>query len=237
MLLTVKNNTRSRIVLDSTIGFVGPTETREFNVNVTQLDSVRSKLESLRTSGAISYTTSTDSTPEGAIATVRFVQEHAGGLPTGDAGGAIVGRFPDKLEIAPSAVGTRHIAAASITVNKLNSSLLDPLPTQPGLRSLGTGAKQAAAGNHEHLPKFRFVSGADSVQDDDQLILCDTTTGHVTLRLPPEVRASFITVKHYRGIGNVYFGELFQLGVGECAQILGTGNEWILLMKWSPSSV
>jgi hypothetical protein len=65
------------------------------------------------------------------------------------AGGALAGTFPHP-SLAPGAVGAAAIAAA----------LLDGATDAPTLRSLGTGANQAAAGNDPRLANARVPTGA-----------------------------------------------------------------------------
>ena len=64
------------------------------------------------------------------------------------AGGALTGTFPNPM-IAPGAVGAAQIAA----------SLIDAPAATPGLRRLGSGATQAAAGNDHRLSNPRVPAG------------------------------------------------------------------------------
>jgi lysophospholipase L1-like esterase len=66
------------------------------------------------------------------------------GSPTGSAGGALAGSYPNPT-IAAGAIGTGEVA----------SSIKDPAAATAGLRTLGTGAQQACAGNDSRLSDTR----------------------------------------------------------------------------------
>ncbi len=57
--------------------------------------------------------------------------------------------------IAPGAVGTTELADGAVTGVKIASALSDPGAATAGLRTLGTGAQQAAAGNDARLSNAR----------------------------------------------------------------------------------
>lgn len=90
-------------------------------------------------------------------------------MPGSAAGGGLSGTYPSptlaansvtsaaiangavaSLAIADSAVLRQHLSPGVVGAGELDFSLNDPAATTPGLRTLGTGAQQAAAGNHAH---------------------------------------------------------------------------------------
>jgi hypothetical protein len=86
----------------------------------------------------------------------------------GPAGGALAGSYPNPT-IATGAVGINQIADGSVTgvkiansaisLAQINPSLIDPIPALPGLRTLGSGANQAVAGNDPKLYNARVPTG------------------------------------------------------------------------------
>lgn len=73
----------------------------------------------------------------------------AGGPPSGAAGGDLTGSYPNPA-IGVGKVTTSHILDGTILDTDVAAANKDGVTTTPSLRTLGTGALQAAAGNHTH---------------------------------------------------------------------------------------
>lgn len=74
------------------------------------------------------------------------------------AGGDLTGTYPAPA-IAAGAVDSSKIRNGAITLADLNSSLVDAGATTPSLRTLGTGSRQAVAGDDPRLSDARPPTG------------------------------------------------------------------------------
>lgn len=82
-----------------------------------------------------------------------------GGPPSGPAGGDLTGSYPNP-SIAPLAVTASKIANSTITATQVAAANIDGAAATPSMRTLGTGATQACAGNDARLSDPRTPTGA-----------------------------------------------------------------------------
>jgi hypothetical protein len=75
------------------------------------------------------------------------------------AGGDLMGTYPNP-SIAANAVNSGKVSDNSLAAADINSAYKDGAPGTPSLRTLGTGAQQAAAGNDARLSDARTPTGA-----------------------------------------------------------------------------
>lgn len=81
--------------------------------------------------------------------------------PIGAAGGDLVDTFPSP-HIAPGAVTASKIASGTITDTQVATANKDGAAGTPSMRTLGTGAQQACAGNDSRLSDARIPTGPAS---------------------------------------------------------------------------
>ncbi len=102
---------------------------------------------------------------------------------SGPAGGALSGTYPN-----PS------LAAGSVTGSTIAAAVKDPAAGSPGLRTLGTGAEQAAPGNHTHTPgSLGALAASNSLSDVSSASNARTNLGlgtSATLNIPASGDAS-----------------------------------------------
>ncbi len=86
--------------------------------------------------------------------TVWVEEDGRTAVPEGPAGGDLTGNYPNPT-IGAGVVNTIKLADSAVTGPKVDSSIKDAGVGVPSLRTLGTGANQAAAGNDPRLTDKR----------------------------------------------------------------------------------
>lgn len=108
-----------------------------------------------------------------------------------------------KLDLANSIV-TGDIVNGTITDSDVNAANIDGTAGTPSLRTLGTGAQQAAAGNHTHtMGAFTFQVQAKSANytvdfstDNGDILHFDTSGGTLVASLPAiPASGSYVQIK------------------------------------------
>ena len=108
-------------------------------------------------------TVGVDFAPSGTSNTTQAVRADDSRLsnartPTGTAGGGLTGSYPNPT-IAANSVGASQVVDGSLTHAAMATANRDGVAATPSMRTLGTGAQQAAAGNHGHALTDSNITG------------------------------------------------------------------------------